>query len=71
MFDVLAAAITHLLQYIYYTLTLASELQGVQQPGGPTDRHCAFQRRLQLVCLYQRCGAGEQQARVVESQARC
>ena len=50
-----------------YTLTLAAELQGVQQPGGPTDRHRADQCRLQLVCLYQRCGAGEQQACVVES----
>jgi len=47
-----------------YTLTLAAELQGVQQPGGPTDRHRADQCRLQLVCLYQCCGAGEQQARV-------
>ena len=72
MFDVrhvrvLAAAATHLLQStitIDYTLTLAAELQGVQQPGGPTDRHRADQCRLQLVCLYQRCGVGEQQARV-------
>jgi hypothetical protein len=46
-------------------LTLAAELQGVQEPGEPTDRHRADQCRLQLVCLYQRRGAGEQQAAVV------
>ena len=46
-------------------LTLATELQGVQKPGEPTDRHCADQCRLQLVCLYQRRGAGEQQPGVV------
>ena len=45
-------------------LTLAADLQGVQQPGGPTDRHREDQCRLQLVCLHQCCGTGEQQARV-------
>ena len=46
-------------------LTLAAELQGVQEPGEPTDRHRADQCRLQLVRLYQRRGAGEQQPGVV------
>ena len=62
------AAATHLLQStitIDYTLTLAAELQGVQQPGGPTDRHRAFQCRLRLVRCHQCCGAGAQQARIV------
>ena len=49
----------------YGALTLAAELQGVQEPGEPTDRHRADQCRLQLVCLYQRRRAGAQQPAVV------
>jgi hypothetical protein len=47
------------------TLTLATELQGVQKQGEPTNRHRAFQCRLQHVCRYQRRGGGAQQACVV------
>ena len=59
MFDVrhvrvLAAAANAPAAIGNYTLTLAAELKGVQQPGGPTDRHRADQCRLQLVRLYQR-----------------
>ena len=43
-------------------MTLAAELQGVQQPGEPTDRHRAFQCRLRLVRCRQCRGAGAQQA---------
>ena len=46
-------------------MTLAAELQGVQKPGGPTDRHRAFQCRLRLVRCRQCRGAGAQQARFV------
>ena len=47
-----------------YTLTLAAELQSVQQPGGPTDRHRAFERRLWLVRFCQCRGEGGLQALV-------
>ncbi len=48
-------------------LILAAELPGVQKPGEPTHRHRAFQCRMQLVRLCQRCGGGAQHTRLVVS----